>query len=274
MKKKRNLWLFRIGTVLCFGIFCLASCTSFPEAISTGTNISSFSSADLSVSKESSFSSQESSVFSSVPSAEESSASSAEAASGSEVLEMPSSEASSSGVWEVPGGLVPYAGVPYYITVNKQENCVTIYGLDSQNQYYSVPVKAMICSTGPYTPEGTFRTSDQYRWRLLIHNVWGQYATRITGSILFHSVPYWYQDPSTLQGEEYNKLGTSASAGCVRLTVEDAKWILDYCPSGTLVTIYSSSDPGPLGKPSIQKIPEDAQWDPTDPDPLNPWNQA
>ena len=161
---------------------------------------------------------------------------------------------------------------PYYIKVNKQSNCVTIYKKGADGEY-TVPVKAMVCSTGANTPIGTFRTSKQYRWRLLIHNVWGQYATRITQDILFHSVPYDKKDPATLEAGEYNKLGESASAGCVRLTVTDAKWIYENCPLGTTVTVYNSADPGPLGKPSAQKIPADSKWDPTDPDKQNPWHR-
>lgn len=105
-------------------------------------------------------------------------------------------------------------------------------------------------------------------------NVYGQYASRIVGSILFHSVPYEQKDKSTLEWWEYDKLGTKASLGCVRLTVEDAKWIYNNCVSGTKVEFYSSSNPGPLGKPKAQKISEDNQvrnWDPTDPDGNNPW---
>lgn len=40
--------------------------------------------------------------------------------------------------------------------------------------------------------------------------------------------------------------------GCVRLTVEDAKWIAENCPEGTTVEIYDGEDPGPLGKPEAQ----------------------
>lgn len=68
--------------------------------------------------------------------------------------------------------------------------------------------------------------------------------------------------------------GTSASAGCIRLTVEDAKWIYDNCKSGTTVEFYSSEDPGPLGKPETMKITEYEEyrdWDPTDPSENNPW---
>ena len=48
--------------------------------------------------------------------------------------------------------------------------------------------------------------------------------------------------------------GTAASMGCVRMTVEDAKWIYDNCKSGTTVEFYSSENPGPLGKPEAMKI--------------------
>lgn len=105
-------------------------------------------------------------------------------------------------------------------------------------------------------------------------NVYGQYACRIVGSILFHSVPYEKKDKSTLEWWEYDKLGTKASLGCIRLTVEDAKWIYDNCVSGTNVEFYTSSNPGPLGKPTAQKITADEEvrnWDPTDPDSKNPW---
>ena len=68
----------------------------------------------------------------------------------------------------------------------------------------------------------------------------------------------------------YNQLGTTASAGCVRLTVADAKWIYDNCEIGTLIEIYEEDDPGPLGKPEAIKLPEGSGWDPTDPDPENP----
>ena len=133
--------------------------------------------------------------------------------------------------------------IPYYIKVNNKANTVTIYKKDNKGKY-TVPVKAMICSIGDATPEsGVYSMSDKYSWRLLEGNVYGQYACRITGHILFHSVPYTKKDKSTLEWWEYDKLGTKASLGCVRLKVEDAKWIFDNCPSGTKVEFYSDSTP-------------------------------
>ena len=64
--------------------------------------------------------------------------------------------------------------------------------------------------------------------------------------------------------------------GCVRLTVRDAKWIYDNCPNGTMIKIYDGDLPSGVSKPAAQKIDENDPrkgWDPTDPDPANPWNQ-
>ena len=134
----------------------------------------------------------------------------------------------------------------------------------------------MVCSVGldGATPTGTYTTSDKYTWRLLSGNVYGQYATRITGHILFHSVPYFTQSKSDLEYDEYNKLGQPASLGCIRLSVADAKWIYDNCPKGTTVTIYDSDQKEPLEKPTpIHIDTNDSRrvWDPTDPDSNNPW---
>ncbi len=164
----------------------------------------------------------------------------------------------------------------YYIKVNYTAQVVTVYSADSDGNY-TVPVKAFICSTGSATPtSGVYNSTTKYRWHTLNGGVYGQYCTRITGSILFHSVPYSvYGDAGSLKTSYYDKLGTYASSGCVRLTVEGAKWIYDNCAYGTPVEFYGSSDPGPLGKPTAMKI-SDAEgdlknWDPTDPASDNPW---
>ena len=164
---------------------------------------------------------------------------------------------------------------PYYIKINYTQNVVTIYGKDDKGNY-TKPIKAMVCSTGSATPtSGTYKMSYKYRWLALYGGVYGQYCTRIVGHILFHSVPYLENgNQGSLEYWEYDKLGTSASAGCIRLTVQDAKWIYDNCKSGTEVEFYSDSNPGPFGKPTAQKISGDETvrgWDPTDPDAKNPW---
>ena len=167
---------------------------------------------------------------------------------------------------------------PYYVMVNRQMNTVTVYGVGDDGNY-SVPVKAMVAScgrAGHATPTGTFSTPDsRYTWRLMVDGTYGQYASRIQGSILFHSICYTSASKNKMISSEYDALGGFASRGCVRLQTIDAKWIYDNCPTGTLVTIYDSPEAGALGKPrravgSVSSSPN-KNWDPTDPDADNPW---
>lgn len=171
----------------------------------------------------------------------------------------------------MPAGKVKAAG-PYYIQINKGTNTVTVFRNDG------VPVRSMICSTGNATPTGTFYTSRKYRWHTLMGPSYGQYCTLITGDILFHSVPYNQNyNPASMPNASYNKLGTTASHGCVRLTVADAKWIYDNCPLSTRVVIfYGAPGNDPLGKPEAVKINTGAAtgWDPTDPMEGNPYAGA
>lgn len=160
----------------------------------------------------------------------------------------------------------------FYLKVNRLRNCITVY-IQDENGEYTIPVKAMRCSTGgENTPLGVYKTNQKYDFRKLLFNVYGQYATRIVGQILFHSSSYEAAAKDTLIAEEFNKLGEPVSHGCIRLTTEDAKWIYEYCKLGTIVEIYEDEEPGPLGIPDVIKIPEDSVWDPTDPAEENPWN--
>lgn len=167
---------------------------------------------------------------------------------------------------------------PYFIKVNRAANCVTVYGIDEKGEY-SIPVKAFAASCGKAGDETiigeNYTTSDKYEWRQMVDGTYAQYAFRISGGYLFHSIPYYSTDKSRLEDGQFNKIGDFASLGCVRLCVRDVKWIYDNCPAGTNVTIYDDErNPGPLGMPETIKIPDgspNAGWDPTDPDDKNPW---
>ena len=168
----------------------------------------------------------------------------------------------------------------YYIEVNRQQNVVIVY-LQDQNGNNSDIVKVFVASTGApgsETPLGVYTTSDKYDTLYLVGDVWGHYAVRIDGPFFFHSVPYFTKGApwDNLEYLEYNKLGNGASAGCVRLAAADAKWIYDNIGYGTTVKIYDSDTlPSGVVKPTAIKIDENSPnrgWDPTDPDPDNPWH--
>lgn len=131
--------------------------------------------------------------------------------------------------------------VPYAVTVDVRNQVTTVYGRD-ENGEYTIPVKRMICSTGlKATP------SDVGEWTLngrtarwCYFSKWGshaQYWTRINQNIAFHSVIYNQVDYNAMSVKSYKKLGQRASHGCIRLLVNDARWIYDNVGKGTVVTI-------------------------------------
>ena len=171
------------------------------------------------------------------------------------------------------------------IVVNTALNVTTFYDADGK------AVKAFACSTGRRdgheTPEGTFSMGE---WIIKPSNEWcymadgteGLYAYRIidniNNDIMFHSVPYLETDHGTIEYEEYNKLGDYASMGCIRMACADVRWLGEHCGTGTTVEIhYDENESLPLPKPDPIRIPEELEqvrgWDPTDPDPENPWHK-
>lgn len=157
---------------------------------------------------------------------------------------------------------------PYLIKINKEMNCMTIYAQDGGNGYI-IPVKSFLTSVGDDTPVGTFKTPEKYRWRLMIHDVYTQYATRLGAGlpILIHSIIYDAANPMTVWASTYNNMGIARSAGCIRLVSGDAKWVYDHCTLGTTVQVYNSSVAGPFERPTIAaEIPFEQTWDPSDPD--------
>lgn len=163
----------------------------------------------------------------------------------------------------------------YKLYVSIKDQCVTAFTYDEKGDY-TVPVKAMVCSTGENdgTPTGEYKVSTKLNWGGLFGDVYGQYITQFNGNYLFHSVPYYEEKKDQLEVEEYNKLGQSASMGCVRLAVSDARWIFDNCAEGTDVVVTKDKDASPLGVPSSIKITDfSCGWDPTDNSDKNPYNK-
>lgn len=99
-------------------------------------------------------------------------------------------------------------------------------------------VKSFICSTGmpgASTPRGRFLVGGRGPSFGEQHGYVCYNFIRFNYDYLFHSVLH-NLDGSIIQNE-YNKLGTQASHGCVRLKDEDIKWMYNNIPRNSLVVI-------------------------------------
>jgi len=104
-------------------------------------------------------------------------------------------------------------------------------------------IKEMICSGGTEekpTPPGEFRTSDKGLdfWSDK-YNMRVYYWIRFYNEYLFHSVPF--DEEGNMIEEEYEKLGSPASHGCIRLKLDDAEWLYEKLPSGVRVRVYQEN---------------------------------
>lgn len=117
-----------------------------------------------------------------------------------------------------------------------------VVSIDEQRTYVYKKgelVKKMVCSTGLIdgdndTPLGDYiiNESGQKRGTSFFSKRFGEGARWWVGFIggvyLFHSVPI--DAAGNIIPEEAEKLGQPASHGCVRLSMEDAKWFYDTVP--------------------------------------------
>ena len=130
---------------------------------------------------------------------------------------------------------------PYKLVVDLSDRRVYVYRWTGDG--YRERLGSFKCCVGAPetpTPQGTFQGSGKAggRWYYFKDfNCYAQYAWRIQGGILFHSVTY--SRPNENSGGSTRSLGRAESHGCVRLTVSDAKWIYDNCPAGTTVVVQA-----------------------------------
>ena len=128
---------------------------------------------------------------------------------------------------------------PYRVEVSIDNQTVSVYALNDKGQYDLQ--KTFTCSTGLHdsTPRGVFLNGHPVnRWHYFEKfNCWAQYSFEVTGDIMFHSVIYGSDNENSLRTGSLHALGNPASHGCIRLTVEDAKWLYEHCKRGSLVIV-------------------------------------
>lgn len=122
----------------------------------------------------------------------------------------------------------------YLVTVDLKSQNTYIYE-GSKNKWNLL--KTFKCSTGiknQETPEGIFSIKEKGEWFFSQkYNQGGKYWVQFSGNYLFHSIPF-DKDKKTIV--DYT-LGTPSSHGCIRLSVDDSKWLYDNIPKNTKVII-------------------------------------
>lgn len=126
----------------------------------------------------------------------------------------------------------------YYIEVDLTNKIITIYEKGAKSKKYDQIVHQFICTTGTDetpTPEGTFKLNEMRRrfGYFSKYDVYAQYWTNVSGGIYFHSVLYPTPKEGNITRSSYRALGKQSSHGCIRMLVEDARWLYYNCPSGT-----------------------------------------
>jgi lipoprotein-anchoring transpeptidase ErfK/SrfK len=131
----------------------------------------------------------------------------------------------------------------YLILVDKKNHKVSVYQ-GSKGKWAAVR-RNMICTTGKSStpsPSGSFRL-DHKSSRVYGYKDFGGstvfYATRITAGNYFHSILYrkGCRNPYTHSPKDAT-LGKSKSNSCIRLSVENAKYIHQVTPRNTRVIVY------------------------------------
>ena len=139
------------------------------------------------------------------------------------------------------------AAMPYRIDVDLVNQVVTVLKNDGTDEI----VLRCLCSSGGHdcTPTGTYvmpekqRKSEREEWyRVRMFGSYAQYATRIFGQFMFHSLPYTRLNVNYPDEQAIRDFGEPVSHGCIRLRVDDAKFIAENCLPGTVVSIHKMNE--------------------------------
>jgi Uncharacterized protein conserved in bacteria len=162
----------------------------------------------------------------------------------------------------------------YYVEVDLTNKIITVFEKGEKSKKYDQIVKQFICTIGTDatpTPAGSFKFNDMRRrfGYFRKFDVYAQYWTNVVGGIYFHSILYTEPKEGMFTSTSFQALGGKASHGCIRMLVEDARWLYYNVPSGSNgLLLYGEKDDAlrrsliPTIKPS-QYRPEADQYETT-----------
>ena len=139
---------------------------------------------------------------------------------------------------------IPYQNTDpglYLVELDLTNQVGAVYMRDEFGSYGNV-VRQFLITSGDAensTPTGTFKLTEmRERFGYFLNfNIYAQYWTQVVRGIYLHSVLFSRRNDTSMTRGSYNELGKAASHGCVRMLVEDARFIFYNCPPGTTIKI-------------------------------------
>lgn len=129
-----------------------------------------------------------------------------------------------------------YKNTEYKVDVDLIKQKILVYKKDKK-------IRDIKCSTGilgdsdTETPLGMFYITNRGKYFYSNkYNQGGRYYIKFFANYLIHSIPV--DKSGNIIEEEKNKLGFPASHGCIRVSVEDAKWLYNKIPNKSLIFIH------------------------------------
>ena len=146
----------------------------------------------------------------------------------------------------------------YKIEVDVTNQIITVFMRDENNQYTDI-AKQFICTTGKDetpTPTGSFSLNEMRRrfGYFSEFDCYAQYWVNVAGGIYFHSVLYSRPKEGYYTRSSYDQLGKQGSHGCIRMLVEDVRWMYYNCPAGTKGNIVRNEPNEELRKSLLPKV--------------------
>lgn len=160
----------------------------------------------------------------------------------------------------------------YKIEIDLTNQIATVYGIYSDksakvlmSEFVSTARKGKTTPTGNFKIQGASggRKAKLRTAKMSSGKSYAEYLCRFHGAKCMHGVPYSKRNTSgRVSKTEFNKLGTPASSGCVRMPIKMCRYIYNNCPVGTPVRVFKGTKGKyPAGKP--KKYTATSNIDPT-----------
>jgi lipoprotein-anchoring transpeptidase ErfK/SrfK len=130
-----------------------------------------------------------------------------------------------------------YSSPTGYLILTDQSTYTTAVFTGSKGNWTQIQSFPCAVGAGGATPDGVYSSGiKELYFGTNAYRCW--YATQISGNYLYHSTLY-KPEGAPLHSID-DRTGRAISHGCIRLPLDDAKWLHDNIPRGTTIVIYHS----------------------------------